>query len=261
MAKKKKRKETKQTPSYSIELKGILLILIAIIGCCPFGIVANLIKGFAGFLVGVWYVVLLIAVGVCGVYMMVKREKPDFLTSKLIGLYVLTVGILILSHTGYVQKLSAQGITDFAIIEETINNLMGFINGQVDLQGGGIIGGLLAILCVDLLTLDGTRVVCIALIILISIFINKIPSGLKIYFIDVGQGDSTLIVTPLNKTILIDGGGNENSNVGKNILLPYLLDRRIRKLDYVFISHFDTDHVRWNIIFNGTYKNQAYYYY
>ena len=103
--------------------------------------------------------------------------------------------------------------------------------------------------------------VCIALIILISIFINKIPSGLKIYFIDVGQGDSTLIVTPLNKTILIDGGGNENSNVGKNILLPYLLDRRIRKLDYVFISHFDTDHVRWNIIFNGTYKNQAYYYY
>ena len=103
--------------------------------------------------------------------------------------------------------------------------------------------------------------VCIALIILISIFINQIPSGLKIYFIDVGQGDSTLIVTPLNKTILIDGGGNESSNVGKNILLPYLLDRRIRKLDYVFISHFDTDHVRWNIIFNGTYKNQAYYYY
>lgn len=103
--------------------------------------------------------------------------------------------------------------------------------------------------------------ICIALVILISIFINKIPSGLKIYFIDVGQGDSTLIVTPLNKTILIDGGGNENSNVGKNILLPYLLDRRIRKLDYVFISHFDTDHVRWNIIFNGTYKNKAYYYY
>ena len=103
--------------------------------------------------------------------------------------------------------------------------------------------------------------ICIALVILISIFINQIPSGLKIYFIDVGQGDSTLIVTPLNKTILIDGGGNESSNVGKNILLPYLLDRRIRKLDYVFISHFDTDHVRWNIIFNGTYKNQAYYYY
>lgn len=165
MAKKKKRKETKKTPSYSVELKGILLILIAIIGCCPFGIVASLIRGFAGFLVGVWYIVLLIAVGIIGVYMMVKREKPDFLTSKLIGLYILTLGILILSHTGYIASLSENGITDFKVIEETINNLMGFINGQVELQGGGIIGAIFGVIFTDLLTLDGARVVCIALII------------------------------------------------------------------------------------------------
>ena len=165
MAKKKKRKETKQAPSYSVELKGIALILIAIIGCCPFGIIASLIKGFAGFLVGVWYIVLLIAVGVIGVYMMVRREKPDFLTSKLIGLYILTLGILILSHTGYIESLNKNGITDFAVLEETLNNLMGFVNGQIELQGGGIIGAIFAVLFVDLLTLDGTRVVCIALII------------------------------------------------------------------------------------------------
>lgn len=54
---------------------------------------------------------------------------------------------------------------------------------------------------------------------------------------DVGQGDSTLIVTPKNKKILIDGGEGKN-----NILLPYLLDRRINKIDYVMISHFDSDH-------------------
>ena len=61
--------------------------------------------------------------------------------------------------------------------------------------------------------------------------------------IDVGQGESTLIVTPYNKTILIDGGGSETDDVGKNTLLPYLLDRKITKIDYVIISHFDTDHV------------------
>ena len=164
MAKKKKRKETKSVPSYTIELKGILLILITIVGCCPFGIVANIIKGFAGFLVGVWYIVLLILIGICGVYMMVKRELPNFFTSKLIGFYILAVGILILSHTGYIEALGDKGITDFKVIEETINNLMGFINGQVDLQGGGIIGGILGVICVNLLTLDGTKVVCIALI-------------------------------------------------------------------------------------------------
>lgn len=78
-------------------------------------------------------------------------------------------------------------------------------------------------------------------ILIFNIYI-LIPKNLKIHFIDVGQGDSTLIITPKNKTILIDGGGNADYNVGKNILLPYLLDRRIKTIDYVLISHFDTDH-------------------
>lgn len=66
-----------------------------------------------------------------------------------------------------------------------------------------------------------------------------IPKNLKIYFIDVMQGDSTLIITPYNKKILIDGGEGEN-----NTIVSYLLDRRIKKLDYIVISHFDSDHVR-----------------
>ena len=84
----------------------------------------------------------------------------------------------------------------------------------------------------------------ILIIILILFIIKIIPKNLKIHFIDVGQGDSCLIITPQNKTILIDGGGNENYDVGKNILCPYLLDRKIKTIDYVIISHFDTDHVR-----------------
>ena len=88
------------------------------------------------------------------------------------------------------------------------------------------------------------KIVTVFLVVLILLCIIKIlPNDLKIYFIDVGQGDSTLIVTPHNKTILIDGGGSENYDVGKNTLLPYLLDRKITKIDYVIISHFDTDHV------------------
>ena len=42
-----------------VEIKGIPFILIAIVGCCPFGIVVDIIKGFAAFLAGVWYVPLL----------------------------------------------------------------------------------------------------------------------------------------------------------------------------------------------------------
>lgn len=65
---------------------------------------------------------------------------------------------------------------------------------------------------------------------------SKALKELKIYFIDVGQGDSTLIVTPNLKTILVDGGEEEN------ILVNYLLDRRIKTIDYILISHFDSDH-------------------
>ena len=166
MAKKKKRKTPeKKGAAYNVEIKGIILILIAIIGCCPFGVVADIIRGFAGFLVGVWYIPLLLLVGLVGIYMMVKRQLPDFLTSRLIGLYILTLGILILSHTGYIASLSTHGIEGFEVITETINNLMGFVNGAVDLQGGGIIGAVFAVLFVMALTLDGTRVVCFALII------------------------------------------------------------------------------------------------
>ena len=86
--------------------------------------------------------------------------------------------------------------------------------------------------------------IILILILIFSIIIN-IPKNLKIYFINVGQGDSTFIITPKGKTILIDGGGSEfaSYNVGKNILLPYLLNRRVKKLDYIIISHFDSDHV------------------
>lgn len=84
----------------------------------------------------------------------------------------------------------------------------------------------------------------IAIIILLILVVNLIPQNLKIHFIDVGQGDSTLIVTPQNKTILIDGGGSSSEfDVGKNTLVPYILDRGFPQIDIIIISHFDQDHV------------------
>ena len=79
----------------------------------------------------------------------------------------------------------------------------------------------------------------------IIIIFNQIPKNLKIHFVDVGQGDCTFIITPKNKTILIDGGGSELGifDVGKNTLVPYILDRGYTKIDYIIISHFDSDHV------------------
>jgi len=86
------------------------------------------------------------------------------------------------------------------------------------------------------------KILSIVLIIIIicnafSFSYSVIPKDLKIYFIDVGQGDSCLIITPNNKKILIDGGEGE-----PEVLLSYLLDRKIKTLEYIMISHFDSDH-------------------
>lgn len=82
--------------------------------------------------------------------------------------------------------------------------------------------------------------IIIIIVILFNVFSYSyllIPKNLRIYFIDVGQGDSCLIITPRNKKILIDGGEGDS-----NVLLSYLLDRRIKAIDYIMISHFDSDH-------------------
>ena len=90
------------------------------------------------------------------------------------------------------------------------------------------------------------RIKALFISIFVFIFIIKmVPQNLKIHFVDVGQGDSTFIVTPHNKTILIDGGGSSSSDfdVGESTLIPYILDRGFTKIDIVIISHFDQDHV------------------
>lgn len=90
-------------------------------------------------------------------------------------------------------------------------------------------------------------ILIVLIVIFCSLIVRVVPTNFKIYFIDVGQGDSTLIITPENKTILIDGGGSLDKavyDIGENILLPYLLDRKITIIDYIVISHFDSDHIR-----------------
>ena len=53
-----------------------------------------------------------------------------------------------------------------------------------------------------------------------------------------------MIKLDTNKTILIDGGegASDKSDKGKNIIYPYLLDRKIDTIDYMIFSHFDSDH-------------------
>jgi competence protein ComEC len=70
----------------------------------------------------------------------------------------------------------------------------------------------------------------------------------EITAIDVGQGDSLLLITPQGKTLLLDAGGmsgNSRSDfdVGEEVVSPYLWSRGIRRLDAIAISHAHSDHI------------------
>ena len=87
-------------------------------------------------------------------------------------------------------------------------------------------------------------IIVISIFIILFLHLNSYNTVFTIRFIDVGQGDCTLIITSSNKKILIDGGGSEtgNYNVGEKVLVPYLLDRKIKSVDFLIFSHFDSDH-------------------
>lgn len=61
----------------------------------------------------------------------------------------------------------------------------------------------------------------------------------SIHIIDVGQGDSILIKTANEKNILIDGGDENSEKIIKN----YLNKEKIKKIDMLFATHPDSDHI------------------
>jgi competence protein ComEC len=75
---------------------------------------------------------------------------------------------------------------------------------------------------------------------------------LEVTALDVGQGDSLLVVSPAGQTMLIDAGGpvgrseiasTTSFDIGEEVVAPYLWSRRIRRLDVVMLTHAHSDHM------------------
>lgn len=67
---------------------------------------------------------------------------------------------------------------------------------------------------------------------------------MQVHFIDVGQGDSALVITPHGRAFMVDTGGvREGSyDIGSRVDVPYLLHYGVQKLDYIFLTHAHDDH-------------------
>ncbi len=175
MAKKKKtsKKQEKKEFNYSPELIGIVLIIIGLIGLGKFGIVGTLVKQFAMFLVGEWWFTILFLLLFLGFYMIFKRKLPSFFDSKLLGVYVLILVVLVTAHFGFINNYAPNDI-----ISATNSNYQSRIgtmsesssilsSGQKSISiGGGIIGAGCSYALANLFGKIGTIIVLIALTIL-----------------------------------------------------------------------------------------------
>ena len=168
MAKRKKRKETKKSPSYLVELFGIMLVLIAILGIGKYGPVGRVIASFSLFLVGSLYFFLLLFVLCFGVYIIINREKASLFSSKMIGVYLFVIGILVFLHQSYAIENVKTGdiiVTTLDNLMDAINRIMssgvkpGVWNSSLANCGGGILGALFTTLFYKLFEADGTTIV------------------------------------------------------------------------------------------------------
>jgi competence protein ComEC len=90
-----------------------------------------------------------------------------------------------------------------------------------------------------------------ALIAVIPRPVQRPHGALLMEAIDVGQGDSLLVITPDGKTLLVDGGGfgggprqsTQDFDIGEEVVSPALWARGIRHLDAVALSHAHSDHM------------------
>ena len=168
MAKKKTRKNSKKKESYFMDLYGILLMLIAIIGIGKYGPVGRFIASFAVFLVGNLYFFLLLFILVMGGYLIIYRKNINFFSSKMLGFYLFLIGILVFLHQNYVLE----SVQVSKIFSATVDNIMsavkrimeskisvGVFDASLSNTGGGILGAIFSTLFYKLFEKDGTDIV------------------------------------------------------------------------------------------------------
>lgn len=99
--------------------------------------------------------------------------------------------------------------------------------------------------CVQFLHNKERRLLCIVLTAILTAAVlgsRLLPQPLTAYFLDVGQGDCAVVVTPAGQVIVIDTGGLKNYDTGSRIVAPFLRSIGKDKVDILLLSHGDFDH-------------------
>lgn len=83
----------------------------------------------------------------------------------------------------------------------------------------------------------------LAVICCMSVMSFHYSSYPRLYMLDVGQGDCIVYIGNKRETYLFDGGSSSKRNVGSKRIIPFLKYNGIKRIDGIFLSHPDSDHI------------------
>ena len=87
-------------------------------------------------------------------------------------------------------------------------------------------------------------IILLPIIFFMALSVFKPSGALEVNFVDVGQGDCAVVVTPHGKCLIFDTGGVREKmfDVGGRVVVPYLKHENIRAVDKIFLTHVHEDH-------------------
>src|SRR5690625_2072197 len=129
MARKRRRKRVRLTKQLQFELLGILFIFLSIFGSgasiISEGFIPTSLVNIFRFFLGIWYFVFPILLLIIGLYLVIKRKLPRFLTKRATGFIILFFGVLLLTHIQTFERLLINA-TDTSILKMTWSHFVSF---------------------------------------------------------------------------------------------------------------------------------------
>jgi len=177
--KKKKRNTKKKQNVLKVELLGLLLIFLAILGsgagAISDGAIPSGLEYIFRFFLGIWYFIASISLFVIGLWLLVKRKLPDFSNRKIIGFLILFAGLLLFTHIQTFERLYISP-ENISIIRASWDNFWLYVNGTGNFTqtGGGMIGAILFIFCYFLFSMAGAKIVAVFSMLVGILFITNL---------------------------------------------------------------------------------------
>ncbi|EAW7100403.1 DNA translocase FtsK [Listeria monocytogenes] len=158
------RSKKKQSASFRLEITGVILIAIGVIGLLQLGFVGRGFFALAEMFVGLLSYVLLAGSVILGGYMVIRRKMPHLFSKRLVGIYLIVLGFLTYIHMYFIiHNLGANASVISSTWKLVLENL--FRPNQVGFVGGGMIGAAITSVTYFLLDRLGTNLIAVLLII------------------------------------------------------------------------------------------------